>query len=233
MNFYIFYPPDAFRLSVIFQLTKDLMGKMSKVNKIVPKSVIVSIAVGLILMAIFTLIWAGIAGTNLSDAKMWLCFILADVIAVIFIGYAIYLFFIVKKFPEVEDSDKETRKKMLRKYGVIFGGEGLLIAVSVLLLSYFNFENLVIPTIAIIVGLHFLPMASLFQRKLDYYTGILTTLIGILGLIFALTKMLPDNRINVMVGLGVSLVTSFYGFYMIKLSQEYKSALKRMPAVSN
>ncbi|MBS1649956.1 MAG: hypothetical protein JSR09_09660 [Bacteroidetes bacterium] len=188
-----------------------------------PRPVIISLGIGLILMAFFTFFWGGLAGANLTDTEMWVCFGLIDIIALTFICYAIHLFIISKKFPVTRGVDIERQKMMVKKYGIIFGIEGLLIAISVLILKYIRFDNLIIPTIAIIVGLHFLPMANLFQRKLDYYSATWTTVVGIIGVALALTKILPDKTIQIIVGISVALVTTLYGIYMIVQAENYKS----------
>ena len=202
---------------------KDKSDNMNFNDGTVPRPVIISLGIGLILMAVFTFFWGGLVGANLTDTKMWVCFGLIDIIALTFICYAIHLFIISKKFLVTRGVDIEKRKMMLKKYGIIFGIEGLLIAVSVLILKYILLDNLIIPTIAIIVGLHFFPMANLFQRKLDYYTATWTSVVGIIGLTLTLTKTLPDKTIQIMVGIGVAMVTTLYGIYMIVQAQKYKS----------
>ena len=75
---------------------------------------------------------------------------------------------------------------MWKVFGFIFGLEGLLIAVSVVVLSTFDLQNYVVPIIALIVGLHFYPMAKIFERKIDYYLATWVTLVAILGIVLVI-----------------------------------------------
>ena len=192
-------------------------------GSIVSRDMIKSMGFGLILMALFTLFWFGTAASNLSGNFMWILFAFTDLIAIVFIVYAIHLFLISKRFPQTQESDKTIRRKILTKFGLVFGLEGLTIAVCVLLLKRFNLHEFIIPAIATIVGLHFFPMSSIFQRKLDFYTASFATIVGLAGLLFTATKKNSSTDISIIVGIGIGIVTTFYGIYMIWTAQEQKN----------
>lgn len=61
-------------------------------------------------------------------------------------------------------------------------GEGVAIAVVSNLLVRAGLIAFIVPAVAIIVGLHFLPLAKLFQVKIYYVAGALITLAGLAGL---------------------------------------------------
>jgi hypothetical protein len=65
-------------------------------------------------------------------------------------------------------------------FAIIFGIEGTLIGVSCGILGSRGLDNWIPIAIAIIVGLHFLPLARLFEVPLYYWTGALSTL-GVLA----------------------------------------------------
>ncbi|MBS1641606.1 MAG: hypothetical protein JSR11_03925 [Bacteroidetes bacterium] len=192
---------------------------------IVSKDIIKAIAFGIILMAFFSLFWLGTAGSNLDGILMWALFIVADFIGLLFIGYGIHLLFVSKKFPKTQEGDKTIKQKIVKKFGLTFGVEGLLIAVCAILLTLSSHQEFIIPLTAIFVGLHFFPMASIFRRRLDYYTASFATIIGLTGLILTITKNISVSKINIFVGIGIGFVTAFYGFFMIRLAQKYKAAL--------
>jgi hypothetical protein len=65
-------------------------------------------------------------------------------------------------------------------FGIIFGMEGALIGLSCALLGSHGLGGWIPFAIAVIVGLHFLPLAKLFAVPIYYWTGALSTL-GALG----------------------------------------------------
>jgi len=77
----------------------------------------------------------------------------------------------------------EEAKRAGRIVGWAAGGEGILIAVVANLLTHNGQRELVLPAVAIIVGLHFLPLAVLLKVRIYYVTALLITLAGVAGLI--------------------------------------------------
>lgn len=61
-------------------------------------------------------------------------------------------------------------------FGIIFGAEGGLIALCATLLGRAGLSSWIPIAIAIIVGLHFIPLARVFEVPLYYWTGALTVL---------------------------------------------------------
>ena len=63
----------------------------------------------------------------------------------------------------------------------------------------------------------------IFQRKLDFYTASFATIVGLAGLLFTATKKNSSTDISIIVGIGIGIVTTFYGIYMIWTAQEQKN----------
>jgi hypothetical protein len=68
-------------------------------------------------------------------------------------------------------------------FGIIFGVEGGLIALSSVLLGRSGHGDWIPVVVGIIVGVHFLPLAHVFEVPLYYWTGALST-IGVLACLF-------------------------------------------------
>jgi hypothetical protein len=68
-------------------------------------------------------------------------------------------------------------------FGIIFGIEGGLIAASSRLLAGSGLGDWIPLAVGFIVGVHFLPLAYVFEVPLYYWTGALTVL-GLLGCLF-------------------------------------------------
>lgn len=76
----------------------------------------------------------------------------------------------------------EDERRIGRVVGIASGLEGLLIGVSCLVLANTVGMSFVAPIIAIIVGLHFIPLARWLPERLYYATSALLVALGIGGL---------------------------------------------------
>ena len=187
---------------------------MTEEQKLIPRVAVRGIASGLLLMSIFTLMWSGIAFGSLDHG--WPVLIIAALIATTFIAKAVYLFNISKHFPGLQtEADKAEEKRTGKWFGIIFGAEGLGIFIAVNLVINLGYADLTIAVIALVVGLHFYPMAKIFRRTIDYYLATWTTLIAICGIVLILRKVYPVKDVDAFVGIGTAVATSCYGTYMM------------------
>jgi len=72
-----------------------------------------------------------------------------------------------------------------RRFGWITAIEGAAIFLVVVLLNATGRPDFILPVIALIVGLHFFPLARLFGASIYYVTGLLGCVIGVAGLLIA------------------------------------------------
>jgi len=200
---------------------------MENEKKILPDAVVKGIASGLCMMALFTLLWSGIAFGGLHDTSYWFFLLLFPVFAVLFVVSAVKLFRVAKYFPKLtSEADLAEEKREGKWFGIIFGAEGLGIFIGINIVINLGYPDLVIPTIALVVGLHFFPLAKVFKRTVDYYLATWATLIAILGFVFTLNKTMPANLVMAFVGIGIAIATSIYGFYMLIRGKE---AIRQLP----
>jgi hypothetical protein len=126
-----------------------------------------------------------------------------------------WLLVIAKRFPKfTTGADEAEGKQMRKKFGLIFGIEGTAIPLACIALQFTGNGLYILPAIALIVGLHFYPMAKIFKRKIDYYLGTWASLLAIM-VIGGVHEGLPQPSAVVMLGIGMALTTSIYGFYMV------------------
>jgi hypothetical protein len=86
-----------------------------------------------------------------------------------------------RKIPSIQDPTAAAKGKRAGKlFGLIFGIEGGLIALCSMLLASRGLGLWIPVAVAIIVGVHFLPLAHVFGVPLYYWTGALSVL-GVLG----------------------------------------------------
>jgi hypothetical protein len=183
---------------------------------LIPAVAVKSIASGLLLMAVFTLVWAGIAFGGLKDTNYWFGLLIFPVLSILFVVNAVKLFRISKYYPQLTlEADIAEGKKTGMWFGIIFGAEGLLIFVAVNVVVNIGHPELVIPVIALVVGLHFYPLARVFKRSLDYYLATWATLIAILSIVFSLNKTFTSHQTLAFTGIGIGIATACYGLYMV------------------
>lgn len=187
---------------------------MTKEPNIIPRIAIRSIAVGMLMMAFFTMVWAGIAYGSLAHGLFVL--LLFAVISAAFIANAIYLFSISKRFPLlITAEDKAEGKRSGMWFGIIFGAEGLLIFIAINIVTNIGHADLTIAVMALVVGLHFYPLAKVFKRTIDHYLATWTTLVAITGILLIWNKAYTVAAVDAFVGISVAMATSCYGLYMM------------------
>ena len=99
------------------------------------------------------------------------------------------------------EAENQWSRPVRRRFGLISGLEGVAIFVVILLLNLAHRPEAVSPAIAIIVGLHFFPLARLFGRPLYYATGTVGCAIGVIGLLIS-----PASPRNGFVGIAFGLL---------------------------
>lgn len=79
---------------------------------------------------------------------------------------------------QVSEDGARRLKRIGFLFNMVFIAEGLLIGISIAICNLINQTDLIPGVIAIIVGIHFLPLAALFQIKVYYATGVLFCLLA-------------------------------------------------------
>lgn len=188
---------------------------------IIPREALTGIAVGTLLMTLFTSMWTGIAFHNLNTSSRWLVTGLFGVLIISFLFFSIYFFRMSKHLPGLNsEADKAEKKRVEKWFGIIFGLEGITIPIAVNIVIMLHHANLVIPVIALVVGLHFYPMVKIFKRTIDYYLATWSTVIAICSMIFLLNNTYPQQCVLAFLGIGMAMATSSYGLYMIYVGKQ-------------
>lgn len=153
-------------------------------QNIIPRAAVRGTAFGVIFMAFFGTLWAGIGIRGLQGwGFLWLL-ILSLLIGVTLLIGGIVLIMNSKRLSNemvVGDSQRWKRKNMW--FGIIFGLEGVLIAIAAGICGSTNHLDLFVPVMALIVGAHFFPLAHLFRVKTYYISGSLLCLLSAIALI--------------------------------------------------
>ncbi|MFF2091370.1 hypothetical protein [Paenibacillus sp. NPDC058174] len=177
----------------------------------IPGAAIRGTASGVIFMAFFGTFWAYTGVMGLQGWGTALLLIIAVAIGlVLFLSAASLIRASRKLANQGSKSDLRVSKMKGKKFYFIFAGEGVAIYIAVLLCNSLGRPELIPGIIAIIVGIHFFPLAPLFQVRLYYVTGALLCLLPIVTWLSFSQKVIIDGHEVVaymaIIGLGSALI---------------------------
>ncbi|PFK98525.1 hypothetical protein COJ01_20475 [Priestia megaterium] len=197
----------------------------------IPRAAVRGTASGVIFMAFFGTLWAGIGIRGMQGWEFPVLITLSLLIGVVLFISAIALIKNSRQLTnEVIKKDGARWRKKNRWFGIIFSLEGLFIAIAAFICVSTNHSNLFVPVMALIVGAHFFPLASLFQVPIYYITGTLLCLLAtIVMLTFPVKIIVSDHQIMawwVSVGFGSALIlwgtgviVCLRGFRLLSMAQ--------------
>lgn len=96
----------------------------------------------------------------------------------------------------------EERKRRGRIVGIASAVEGVAIFAAVTVLVHLGRRDLIAPAVAILVGVHFVPLARWFPAPIYYLTGALLVAVGMAG---AVVEDLPARILTVCLGAAAVL----------------------------
>ena len=143
-------------------------------------------ATGVLFFTGFGSLWTYTGLAALNYLNLWTGLITATILA--FLAVPAILLLLRPKTAAQTAADDRHVSRMFTIINVI---EGLAIVLSLILLNVFHRTEYIIPTIAIIVGLHLIPLASLFRYAPHYVTGALLVVWSL-----AVTVLLPRENIG-------------------------------------
>lgn len=176
------------------------------------------VAIGLLLMAVFTVWWTSDSFVGWPIPAAIVTTAVGIVAALIFVVQSVRLFLLGRRDPATPTpQDRALGRRTGRVFGILFGAEAVVIFVVLAVLGSTGLDDYALPAIAVVVGLHFYPMARLFRRSVDVWLATWTTLVGIAGVI---AVAIDDDKTELVwswVGAGVAVATVAYGLYMFRV----------------
>ena len=179
---------------------------------------------GLFFMTVNTAIWTFISEYYLENKDLRIVGILLGIVIASFLYFYLKFNKAKKKLPEIVIEKTAEEKSREKWFLIIFGLEGFGILIVKNILVNINHNELFIPFFALIVGLHFFPLARIFKRTFDYYIATWTCLLAILGIYLITQKIVNPYFANVIVSLGCTISTICYGIKMIFEGRKLLSA---------
>lgn len=119
------------------------------------------LAVGAIVYSIVSALWVVVA-VALGAANG----LIIGLAILLILGLVASAMQVARTSPAANDS-----AELGKQFGIIFTLEGIAIGVGSGLLAVLNRPNLILPWVAIIVALHFFPLARLLRLPMDYLVG--------------------------------------------------------------
>lgn len=155
-------------------------------------------AIGTLVMTGFGVWWVFGAMSSINGLASWIYVVVAIVPAAL-AGLAILRLF---RLPNLPGNPNAASGNMSRNFKIVLIAEVLLIVSAIVMLGRSGHPDLITASIAIIVGLHFLPLAAIFRLPLYYTTGSMMTTWAIICLIFLQP---PPRTVSISIGCGFVL----------------------------
>ena len=160
------------------------------------------VAIGALVLTFFGVFWAF---ANWPQAPSWAYGVLSLPVVALTL-FAVVRFINAAKLPEAMDGDQAARdgKRTGIAFGVVFAVEFILIAAAAAILAKLNRPLLIPVAIALIVGLHFFPLARLFHVPVYSVTGMLCVACSLASLLVA------DEAVRLLL-LGLTIAIILWG----------------------
>jgi len=184
------------------------------------------VAIGLFLMAFFTLLWASWSLYGLPVAGSIALVVIFSVIAVIFAINGVRLLRSADRLPVPTGDDSNRRGRAMRiGFGVTFAAEGVIIGVVCALLIVNGAYAYLAPAIALVVGLHFIPLGFIFHRTIDFYIAGWVVVWALLGFWLINSQTMAAPLVASIVGIAAACSTTAYGVYMLRVKRAILATL--------
>ncbi|TNM67099.1 hypothetical protein FHN55_11260 [Streptomyces sp. NP160] len=185
----------------------------------VPRALVDGVVVGLALMAVFTTAWsANTLGTWPGPLGT----------AVTAVGVLASAWFVVsavrlarvrgRASTAMTPQEQRWQRRSGTAFGWVFTAEAVLVVVAANVLGRIGRPDLVLPAIALVVGLHFYPMARIFQRSIDTWLATALSAVGLAGLLALLLTSADRDLVWGLVAVGAALTTGAYGVCFTRMA---------------
>ncbi|MBC6713264.1 hypothetical protein [Treponema sp. Marseille-Q3903] len=174
-----------------------------------------------IMMAVFTLFYS-----------VWFCFAWGNLGRILFaltVAYGVCIVFLsiknikhAKRFKAVPSKEG---KKIAKSMTIVSAITYPAMTVCVVMLVAFHLEKLILPAVTFVIGLHFIPLGKIMNRKIDYFIAPVPIVFSLVASYLAFTTAISWVEVYAVAGIGGACATMIYGAYMLyaykKVAQKY------------
>lgn len=151
-----------------------------------------------------------------------------DVIGWLFFGMSLLFssYLIVKSIQNIKHSKRFEKnvsadgKKIGKAMGILSGVSYGILWLAVIVFIILKQYTFIIPIITLVIGLHFIPQAKIFNRKIDYFVAPLPIATALIAIFLAINYDVHWSFVYAIASIGGALASSIYGLYIL---QTYKS----------
>ncbi len=156
---------------------------MTQTSSTIPGFAVRGVASGVFFMAFFGTLWASIGVGGLQGwGGSWLSLVVVLIGIGLLLGGISLLLASRRLSNQGTNADAQQGRRTGIWFGSVFALEGIFIGVASVICNALNRFDLFFPIMALIVGVHFLPLAALFQVRAYYLVGTLLCLLSIITL---------------------------------------------------
>ena len=174
-----------------------------------------------IMMAIFTLFYS-----------VWFCFAwgaLGGILFALTVAYGVCIVFLsiknIKHAKRFKAVPSEEGKKIAKSMTIVSAITYPAMTVCVVMLVAFHLVKLILPAATFVIGLHFIPLAKIMNRKIDYFIAPVPIVFSLVASYLAFTTTMTCLEVYAVAGIGGACATMIYGAYMLyaykKVAQKY------------
>lgn len=156
-----------------------------------------AMATGALNMAFFGAVWTAAGSGGIGGAAGVGVLVVGWTLAVVLCVGSVRLRRGARALPRDDSLQVQARRRStLGRFNLVFGLEFLAIAVAVFLLVRLGLQSWIPSVVALIVGIHFFPLAELFGARVYHLTGALLCVLALVAFLLA-----PGSRLA-LVGVG-------------------------------
>jgi MFS family permease len=137
-------------------------------------------AIGALVMTAFGAIWM-ISGATALSLLNWEIWLIVAILTGLLCVAALLELQAARRIPTTPATASQSKsiQTRRRRFGIVLAFEWVPIFLVAFVLGRIGHPDFILPAIAVIVGLHFIPLARLFNCPLYYWTGISFVLVAI------------------------------------------------------
>ncbi|MEZ0163724.1 hypothetical protein AB2L27_02960 [Kineococcus sp. LSe6-4] len=190
----------------------------------VPRGLLNGVVVGLVLMAVFTTAWSANTLGTWPGGPGAVITAVGVLVSAWFVLTAVRLARTRGRASTVATPEEERwRRRSGTAFGWVFTAEAVLVVAAANVLGAVGRPDLVLPAIALVVGLHFYPMARIFRRRVDTWLATALSAVGLAGLLALLLTGTDRDTVWGLVACGAALTTGAYGVYFTQVASDLLS----------
>lgn len=170
---------------------------MNPIHRSVDREAAEGLSSGVMFMALFGVVWAAAGAGALGGVTRVILLVVSLALAATLCLGSVRLCRAARGLSMDDSPQAQARRRRIsRRFNLVFGLEAVAIALTVVLLGRYGLGTFIPAAVALIVGVHFFPLAGLYRVKAYYLTGATLCILALVAFLMAPAARLP------LVGLG-------------------------------